>query len=858
PPTRRLGVELAFVVLVACAVLVPGIWRYSLVDPWETHYGEVARNMLVDHDYVHTQWPGTNLEDQPNEGFRSKPVLSFWMMAAGLQAVGVGEQGGYSGEMVDSVRVMIGIRLPFILSAIAGLVLMWWMLARLVSRRVAWLALLVVGSTPFFCLIARQAIPDMPLVACTMGAIALFTMSVEDGERAIVPRWYLTRRWRIPLDARHVLFGLAGGFVVIQIAYDTLYFARSREFAMMGLGPNPALWLPLLAIIGLGVLARDGFTILRLPLILLTGAPLALAFRDPAPTPPAGVTAWRGFFDTTVAHWQRYSLDRYLVRVFVLVRALRYRTTWAETGDIADHILQMKPITTMRQVYILGCYALLGVLILAKGPPGLALVGGVGLFHVLLLGRWRALYEGAFELKRGIALAIIIFLPWHLAMWMKAGSAFVSEYLYVHILNRATSGVDNSPGTFEYYTDQLGHGMWLWAALLPAALVGNFIRARIATREGRVRFMVAVWAVVAVFFYSFIQTKFHHYFLPAIPPLGILIAFYLDDLLAGRDRLHPLMAALGCGIVLFICRDLMFEPDRWIEMFVFRYDRPWPHADPWKVDPSDAFLVLGLIGAFAIIVTATRFVRTGVFLLGATGLAICLWSLHVYMPIAGTHWGMRDAIRTYYEQRTVHGQHLVYFDGHQLREDWAPVTDTWSFDTFVPDTLQLGQPMTLKIQTRKPDDERVTDKTVALVGAVTAIGEHAVTVTLAPGERAKLTPMLAGPAGPRGRRAALRVVDADKLIAWQLYWRGEQFWSAGEIWSFLPEMRTTFPPTNNTEWNKYLADRTRMPIGRRYFLVTDAGRITSVKGMLPTPRAQKTFQLLDTTSNKFSLGAFDL
>ena len=36
------------------ALFVPGIWRYSLVDPWETHYGEVARTMLADHDYLTT------------------------------------------------------------------------------------------------------------------------------------------------------------------------------------------------------------------------------------------------------------------------------------------------------------------------------------------------------------------------------------------------------------------------------------------------------------------------------------------------------------------------------------------------------------------------------------------------------------------------------------------------------------------------------------------------------------------------------------------------------------------------------------------------------------------------------------
>src|ERR1043165_1059297 len=121
PRKRPLGFEVALVVLVSAAVLVPGIWGYSLVDPWETH------------DWVHPDWP------QEGEGFRSKPVLTFWMDAAAMRALGMAADGGYSGEMVHDARTMIAIRLPFVLSAICGLTLLWWMLARLVGRRLAWL-----------------------------------------------------------------------------------------------------------------------------------------------------------------------------------------------------------------------------------------------------------------------------------------------------------------------------------------------------------------------------------------------------------------------------------------------------------------------------------------------------------------------------------------------------------------------------------------------------------------------------------------------------------------------------------------------------------------------------------------------
>jgi 4-amino-4-deoxy-L-arabinose transferase-like glycosyltransferase len=860
-PQRPLGFELAFVVVISLAVLVPGIWSYSLVDPWETHYGEVGRMMLQNHDWVHTEWP------QDGEGFRSKPVLSFWLMAGGMRTVGIAADGGYSGEMVHDARTMIAIRLPFVACAVCGLALMWWMLARLVNRRLAWLALLVVGSCPFFCLVARQGIPDMPLVACVMGALALFTMAVEDGDRPIRVLGHLRLgRRMVAWDARHVVLGLAGGFVVVQALYYAQYFLVSPQLAVRGRLPSPALWLPLMMFAMLAGLDRRGWLIVRLPIVLLGGLVAAIV-NAPMPRREPGQSVAAHLVDNIVGPWDRHAPDRYVIRgalvfgVWLGRAVLGYAPNqlgdaWRVSGGIADRALAMAPITTMRQLYLLGCYALLGVSVLAKGPPGLAVVGAVGVFHIVLLHRWRALYDGAFELKRGLLLMIVTFLPWHLAMYLKDGVRFVDEYLFTHILNRAAIGVDNSPGTFEYYTSQIGHGMWLWAALLPAAIGSALIRARGDTREGRVRFMVALWAIGSVAFFSLVQTKFHHYILPAVPALGILVAFFLDDIAARRERFHPLYAALGIAIVLLICRDLMHEPERWIEMFVFRYDRPWPSGDPWLIDPSDGFLALGGFAALAIALAATRWRRLGVAALGLAGLAICVWSLQVYMPLAGTHWGMGDAIATYYEQRTIYGQKRVYYGLGELADDWSGTGERWTFETQVPDALQIGQPMTLKLQVNKVEDERIMEQELALVGTTTKITDHAVEVTFAPGERAKLEPLIArGRSGPRGR-PAVRVVDADRLLAWQLYWRGENFWSGDEIWGPLPELKTAFVKTDNVELTKYINDRTRAPLGRRYFVVTEASRITGVRALLPTQRARDSYEVLDTTSNKFSLAAF--
>src|SRR6185295_9363877 len=173
------------------------------------------------------------------------------------------------------------------------------------------------------------------------------------------------------------------------------------------------------------------------------------------------------------------------------------------------------------------------------------------------------------------------------------------------------------------------------------------------------------------------------------------------------------------------------------------------------------------------------------------------------------------------------------------------VRDRWTFDTYIPDTLQVGQPMTLDIEVRKAEDERLVEQQLALVGTATRIGDHTVEVTLAPGERARIEPLVErGRSGPRGRRP-VRAVDADRLIAWQLYWRGENFWSGDEIWGYLPEMRTAYKDTNNTAFTKYISDRTRAPLGRRYFLVTEGSRINAPRASLPTQRARDSYEVLD-------------
>src|SRR6186713_242440 len=123
-PLNRIRVwELAAVVGLFLALYIPFLGNYGLWDPWETHYAEVARRMLEDQDWVRLKWE--------NESFRSKPVLTFWMVGAGFKLLGIADEGGYSGEMVSSSAVEWAVRLPFALWGVFGLSILWLALARL-------------------------------------------------------------------------------------------------------------------------------------------------------------------------------------------------------------------------------------------------------------------------------------------------------------------------------------------------------------------------------------------------------------------------------------------------------------------------------------------------------------------------------------------------------------------------------------------------------------------------------------------------------------------------------------------------------------------------------------------------------
>jgi 4-amino-4-deoxy-L-arabinose transferase-like glycosyltransferase len=158
----------------AAVLYVPFLGAVGFWDPWEPHYGEVAREMIARGDYIHPWWESV--------WFFSKPALDLWLMAAGMLAAGTNGPDRYLGVYTEWL-----VRLPYMAITVLGVVVLFFAVSRLVNRRVAILSSVAMLCSPLTVFYAHQAVPDpifVGLLSAAMGclAIALFEREPQPQE----------------------------------------------------------------------------------------------------------------------------------------------------------------------------------------------------------------------------------------------------------------------------------------------------------------------------------------------------------------------------------------------------------------------------------------------------------------------------------------------------------------------------------------------------------------------------------------------------------------------------------------------------------------------------------------------------
>ncbi len=316
------------------------------------------------------------------------------------------------------------------------------------------------------------------------------------------------------------------------------------------------------------------------------------------------------------------------------------------------------------------------VSVLAKGAlgvavPGLALTCALAASSTGWREAWRRL--AALRSARAAGLFAIVAVPWYAAMFRFTqldhdGRTFFERFIMYDHLGRLVSGVhSNTPQhVFTYFVEQLGYGLFPGVMLVPLAFVE-------AGRSGVSR-AVAAYALGLFAVFSLSATKFHHYDLPLLPPLAVLIALSLTR---WWDR-EPLAGAgwLGAVLVVLVSRDLSKEPRKWVELFTYNHERPYPaflddrpvlpgldvHAMPW-------LLAAGSVLALAVACWSPAWRRAACVGVLSGFVVTGAWLSWSHWVQYGRHWTQRALFDRYYAER-------------QGREPIAAFFMDWKGETF--------------------------------------------------------------------------------------------------------------------------------------------------------------------------------
>ncbi len=179
------------VALLGFGIFFPSLGSFGLWDPWETHYGEVTRNIVETRDWIALKWGYTatrNTKTDPhvkwahhNETwkFMSKPILIFWSQALSVKLFGYSEWA---------------FRFPMALLAWLVMITGFHVLRTVTQdNRLAFLGSVVVATCPQFYMISRQAQTDMPFVGTLSLGMFMFLLALFRPRERISDRRFVWR-----------------------------------------------------------------------------------------------------------------------------------------------------------------------------------------------------------------------------------------------------------------------------------------------------------------------------------------------------------------------------------------------------------------------------------------------------------------------------------------------------------------------------------------------------------------------------------------------------------------------------------------------------------------------------------------
>jgi 4-amino-4-deoxy-L-arabinose transferase-like glycosyltransferase len=529
-----------WVIAVGAVLMLPCLGAYSLWDPWETHYGEVAREILARDDWISLWWA-------QDGWFWSKPILDFWIQAIFMATLGVHYKPdqmlqGVGGATAHPEWV---VRTPVFLLTILAMYLIYKGVAKFFGRRAGLLGGLVLATMPDWYFLGHQTMTDMPCIAPMTSAMGLLICGLfVDPEKRVKVYEVKTGSIAWRLSGWHLVFGAIILVALPQILY---LFSRNLELVVHGSGGHGfrAHWDEFRSGSGGGNCGLPGNE--------------ACASTASSSIPPSLRNGFEGFLPSL---WRLVGAFEPIIQA-ALWSAVLGTVLYLNWGE-----------RRTRRLYYLGAWFFAAIATMGKGPEGFALPMLCTFVYLCVSRRWVELLR--LEILSGLLIILCVALPWYVASYVRHGSPFTDRLIFHDMFNRAFHHVhDTNEGddtSFRFYVWQLGYALFPWTGLSALGLI-YWLRRPDSSEKGKndIPVLLTMWFLFGFALFSFMGTKFHHYLFPCVPPIAMLLGIVLDDFLgpgpllsAGRapaeippgsqasKGLLPVLAIVCSGVALLV------------------------------------------------------------------------------------------------------------------------------------------------------------------------------------------------------------------------------------------------------------------------------------------------------------------
>ncbi|SNZ07046.1 4-amino-4-deoxy-L-arabinose transferase [Persephonella hydrogeniphila] len=192
-------------------------------------------------------------------------------------------------------------------------------------------------------------------------------------------------------------------------------------------------------------------------------------------------------------------------------------------------------------VFIYLFYIFMGLGVLTKGPVAVVLPSGIILLYLIFTRNLTVENLKFLRVLSGIAVLLIVSLPWYIAVYLKTEGKWVQEFIFKHNIHRFSQPMEGHGGIF------LLTFLFVFVGMLPfSVFIFQALKKVWEDRKNDFLLFLMIFAGVYTLFFAVSKTKLPNYTVPVYPSLAIIIGYYLS-------RIHTSkISSLIVSVILYI------------------------------------------------------------------------------------------------------------------------------------------------------------------------------------------------------------------------------------------------------------------------------------------------------------------